>query len=156
MKAMKCPECGANMKTSRENFRHAAPWLPGLTLFDVEVSRCPACGEYEVEIPYLEGLIRAISAELITKPARFAPEEVSFLRKALGLSGEDFAKRMGVTKEQVSRWESGKKPIGSVADHLLRMLVANAKPVEDYWIVRSRKCSQGKVMVSKRMGGPSS
>jgi putative zinc finger/helix-turn-helix YgiT family protein len=132
MKALKCPECGANMKTSRENFRHAALGLPGLTLFDVEVSRCPACGEYEVEIPHLEGLIKAIAGELIAKPARLAPEEIAFLRKSMGLSSDDLAKRMGVSKEQVSRWESGKKPMGAVADRLLRMLVATTKPIEDY------------------------
>ena len=132
MKSMKCTDCGTEMKTSRENFRHAALGLPGLTLFGVEVSRCPNCGEYEVEIPHLQGLIKAISGELITKPARLAPEEVTFLWKYLALSGQHFAKRMGVTKEQVSRWESGKKPMGTVADRLLRMLVASAKSSEEY------------------------
>jgi putative zinc finger/helix-turn-helix YgiT family protein len=132
MKGLKCSECGSNMKTSRENFKHAALGLPGLTLFDVEVSRCLACGEYEVEIPHLEGLIKAIAGELITKPARLAPEEIAFLRKSVGLSSDDLSKRMGVSKEQVSRWESGKKPMGAVADRLLRMLVARAKPVDDY------------------------
>ena len=132
MKAMKCAECGGVMKTTRENFRHAALGLPGLILANVEVSRCPNCGEYEVAIPHLEGLMKAIAVVLVNKPSRLAPEEVGFLRRYLGVSGVDFAKRMGVTKEQASRWESGKKPLGTVADRLLRLMVVNTKPVESY------------------------
>ncbi len=39
---------------------------------------------------------------------------------------------MGTTKETVSRWESGKLPMGPQADRLLRMLVAKSTPVEQY------------------------
>jgi putative zinc finger/helix-turn-helix YgiT family protein len=132
MKTAKCSECGTAMKTSRENFRHPALGLPGLVLANVEVSRCAACGEYEVDIPHLEGLMKAIAQVLVHKDTRLAPEEILFLRKYLGLSNEDFAKRMGVSKEQASRWETGKKPMGAVADRLLRMMVVNAKPVDAY------------------------
>jgi DNA-binding transcriptional regulator YiaG len=117
------------MKTSRENFKHAALGLPGLTLFDVEVSRCLACRE---EIPHLEGLIKAIAGELITKPARLAPEEIAFLRKSVGLSSDDLPRRMGVSKEQISAGNPGRKAHGAIADRLLRMLVARANPVDDY------------------------
>ena len=128
----KCPECEGPMKTARENFKHSALGLPGLVLTNVEVSRCAGCGEYEVDIPHLEGLMKAISQALVNKGSRLAPQEIVFLRKYLGLSSEDFAKRMGVTKEQGARWESGKKPMGAVADRLLRMLVVNTKPVDSY------------------------
>jgi putative zinc finger/helix-turn-helix YgiT family protein len=131
MKAPKC-ECGRTMKTARENFKHPALGLSGLVLANVEVSRCPGCGEYEVEIPHLEGLMKAIAMELVNKLTRLAPEEVVFLRKYLGLSSGDFAKRMGVSKEQASRWESGKKPVGTVADRLIRMMVVHGEPVDPY------------------------
>lgn len=120
------------MKSTRENFRHSALGLPGLVLANVEVSRCAACGEYEVDIPHLDGLMKAISRALVNKGSRLASQEIVFLRKYLGFSNEDFARRMGVSREQVSRWETGKKPMGAVADRLLRMLVVNTKPVDAY------------------------
>ena len=55
-----------------------------------------------------------------------------FLRKHIGLSGTDFAQRMGVARETVSRWETGATPMGAVADRLLRLLVVTHAPTESY------------------------
>jgi transcriptional regulator with XRE-family HTH domain len=63
-----------------------------------------------------------------------APIEIRFLRKHIGLSGEDFAQRMGVTRETVSRWETGANQMGAVADRLLRLLVINHEPSESYLV----------------------
>jgi len=120
------------METRRENYHYTASGLPHVTLQQVEVSRCPCCGETEVSIPRIEALHRAIAAALARKPARLAPEEIRYLRKYLGWSGVDFAARMGVTPATVSRWEHGTGPMGNTADRLLRLLVVHQAPVQDY------------------------
>jgi putative transcriptional regulator len=127
-----CTLCGAVMKTKRENFRYDAVGLPSVTLKDVEVSRCPRCGEYEVAIPQIEDLHRAIAHAVIAKRERLTPAEIRFLRKHLGWSGADFAAHIGSTPETVSRWENGSAAMGVTADRLLRLMVASRAPAADY------------------------
>jgi putative zinc finger/helix-turn-helix YgiT family protein len=129
---MTCIMCGAQMKTERENFRYDASGLPGVTLVGVEVSRCPPCGEYEVAIPQIEDLHKAIAQALIRKTSPLDAAEIRYLRKYLGWSGVDFAKHMGITPETVSRWETGKEQMGPQADRLLRLMVRTMDPVSDY------------------------
>jgi putative zinc finger/helix-turn-helix YgiT family protein len=130
--AMTCIACGGAMKTTRENVKYDASGLPGVTLMNVEVRRCPACGETEYVIPDIEGLHRSLAYAIIRKPALLAPVEIRFLRKFLGWSGADFAKYMGTTVESVSRWENDKLSMSPPADRLLRMMVASTSPVQDY------------------------
>jgi len=129
---MTCTVCGTRMKTRRENYRYDAVGLPGITLRDVEVSRCLKCGEYEVAIPRIEELHRTIAQALIAKRERLTPSEIRFLRKFLGWSGVDFAAHVGTTPETVSRWETGSTPMGVTSDRLLRLMVASRQPVTDY------------------------
>ena len=126
---MKCMSCGGRMKKVRGDYAYAS--LPGITLKGVEIYRC-SCGDEEVSIPRIEDLNRTIAGELVRKKAQLAPTEIRFLRKLLGWSGVDFARHFGVTPETVSRWESGKKPMGPVAERLLRLCTATRAPVEDY------------------------
>jgi|SRR5437867_2752289 len=140
---MKCMSCGNEMKTARENFRYDGCGLPAITLISVEVSRCPQCGEYEVVIPAIEDLHRAIAGAIVAKRTRLTPAEVRFLRKLLGWSGADFAERMGVTGETVSRWETGAATIGPTADRLLRLMVAFQRPAEEYSLNILREVAQG-------------
>jgi putative transcriptional regulator len=129
---MTCTVCGTTMKTKRENYRYDAVGLPGITLRDVEVSRCPKCGEYEVAIPRIEDLHRTIAQAVIAKRERLTPAEIRFLRKFLGWSGADFAAHVGTSPETVSRWETGSTPMGVTADRLLRLMVASRQPVTHY------------------------
>lgn len=129
---MTCLVCGAEMKTGRENFRYDACGVPGVTLMGVEVSRCPQCGEYEVAIPQIDDLHKAIAKALIRKTSRLDPAEIRYLRKYLGWSGADFATHMGMKPETISRWETGAEPIGPTADRLLRLMVATRDPVSEY------------------------
>lgn len=46
----------------------------------------------------------------------------------------DFASRVGVTPETVSRWENEKDPISATSDRLVRLMVARGWPVDDYSI----------------------
>lgn len=129
---MRCEQCGGRTKTTRENFRYTASGLPNVTLVGVSVTRCPKCGAFEVEIPRVEELHRTIARAVVKKPAPLTPEEVRFLRKWMGWSGVDFASHMGITPETVSRWENGNLKMGAAADRLVRLMVVNRAPVEDY------------------------
>jgi putative zinc finger/helix-turn-helix YgiT family protein len=130
--AMTCLECGGAMRTRREIVPFDKPiGLPGVRLSTC-VARCRNCGAFEVRLPDLEGLHRAIARALVTKKARLAPTEIRFLRKVLGWSGADFAEHVGTSAETVSRWETGATPMGPQADRLLRLMVLTTDPVSDY------------------------
>ena len=129
---MKCLQCGGPMTTTRENVKYDWSGLPGITLMNVEVTRCRKCGEWEVAIPKIEGLHRLIAQTIIRKPARLTPAEIRFLRKSLGWSAADFARAIGTAPETVSRWETGATTMGVQADKLLRLLVVVQEPIKDY------------------------
>jgi putative transcriptional regulator len=92
---MTCLNCGSRMKTKLENYRYDAVGVPGITLQGIEVSRCGKCGEFEVGIPRIEDLHRAIAEAVIAKKDRLIPEEIRFLRKHLGWTGAQFTAHFG-------------------------------------------------------------
>jgi putative zinc finger/helix-turn-helix YgiT family protein len=139
-----CTECGGAMKVREEPYRYRECGLPCVTLAKVEVSRCGTCGNFEVSIPRIEQLHRLIAKHLIEKLSRFTGVEIRFLRKSLGLSGTDFARRMGVAAETVSRWENDATPIGAQADRLLRLLVAQGTLMSQYPEERLARIDDGK------------
>ena len=131
---MKCRQCGHSELEdfTIDSFHYTDSGLSRVYLQDVPARRCPACGTQTVRIRAIARLHRAIAEALIQKHSRFTGEEICFLRKHIGLSGQDFARRMGVKPETVSRWENDRKEIGSSADRLLRMLVRTMAQVDSY------------------------
>jgi len=127
---MKCFECGREMSEKRETVRDHQLGIP-VVLMNVPVRHC-RCGEREVVFSHIARLHRLVANVLIRKKTRLTGEEVRFLRKYLGLSSADFAHRIGVTQETISRWENGHEPIGIVPDRTLRLMVALEKPVQEY------------------------
>ena len=128
---MTCMQCGTRMKTKRENYLYDRNGIKA-TLVGIPVHRCPECGDFEVEIPHIEQLNRALAGAIIRQPARLTGPEIRFLRKSLGWSGADFARHIGVNPATVSRWETGAQDIGQVADRFLRLLVSVGIPVQNY------------------------
>ncbi len=133
---MNCLTCGGRMAVTTRTHRYLESGLPNVQLSGVEVRKCQKCGEQEVAIPNLEGLHRCIAHGLAEKASRLNGPEIRFLRKYLGRSSQDFAELIGVTRETVSRWETGKKPLSALADRVLRLMVLHGKPVEDYSLDR--------------------
>lgn len=116
-----CFNCGHKMTRRREDVPYLG--LPGTMLLGVNVSRCPNCGEHEVEIPMLDELNRGLALEVTKKPGRLDGAEIRFLRTVLDYAAVDFAKLLGASPVTVSRWEHDVQPINRLADALLRLLV---------------------------------
>jgi transcriptional regulator with XRE-family HTH domain len=77
---------------------------------------------------------------------RFRPDRVSELRKALGLSQAEFARRIQVSRQIVSHWEAGKYVPSS--EVLMRMVSITGAKIESFFaeephaqFVRSRRRS---------------
>jgi putative zinc finger/helix-turn-helix YgiT family protein len=135
--AMKCLQCGGKM-TVRQETRRAYAQLEGVIIEGVEINHCPHCGEEEVSYANVEQLHTELALQLARKEAALTPQEIRFLRTWLGLSSSDLAKRMGVAKETVSRWERVDKPLamGATAERLLRLMAVHEQPVEQYPLER--------------------
>jgi len=128
---MKCLECGGLLVTRRENHKYPCG-LPYVTLENIEVRHCKACGETSYVIPKIEKLHRVLALMVIEKQGKLTGDEIRFLRKYLGWSGADFAWNSGVTPETTSRWENGHQDMGPAAERLLRLCVLHMKPVDVY------------------------
>lgn len=149
----RCSECGAPMTVRREAYRYEECGLRYVTLKGIEVSRCGACGNFEVSIPRVEQLHQLIAERVIEKRTRFTGAEIRFLRQSLGLSGALFARRMGVAAETVSRWENDAVMIGGQADRLLRLLVAQGRlmtryPAEKLDAIEDKKPSETRLRLT--------
>ena len=130
---MRCDDCGKPVTTERNAVRrYEIGGLPHVQLHGVEVTTCRACGKEGIAIPRIGQLHRVLAEAFVTQRRMLAHPEIRFLRKHIGLSAADFAQRMGVARETVSRWETGAKPMGATADRLLRLLVVTHEPTESY------------------------
>lgn len=125
-----CLQCGTAMKMKRETVQYDKLGL-NLALDGVPVYRCPNCGEFEVSIRDMDGLHQEIAHALARRKERLRAEEVRFMRKYLGLSVEDFAKRMKADKGTVKHWESA-RPMNVQAEMLLRVMVLMDDSIQSY------------------------
>ena len=133
---MNCAECGGDRVMVERNavIRYDMGGLPNIVLRGVERSRCEQCGKESVRIPRNGQLHRVIADYLIQQKRQLAGDEIRFLRKHMGFSAEDFAGCMGVSRESVSRWETGAEHMGAISDRLLRTLVTTHQPTKNYLI----------------------
>lgn len=130
---MKCDECGGLITTEQRAVRrYSMGGLPHVELHGVEVTTCTACGKEEIAIPRIGQLHRVIAEGFVKQQRMLAPVEIRFLRKHIGLATADFAQMLGVTRETVCRWEKGARPMGAIADRLLRLLVVTHEPTDSY------------------------
>jgi putative zinc finger/helix-turn-helix YgiT family protein len=126
-----------------ETIAYTMGGLPHVTLNGVTRSVCPN-GHESIGIPKISQLHALIVSVLVTKRTRLAPEEMRFLRKYLGFDQAEFAKRMGVAAESVSRWETGHVLMSPTAERLLRLMVVTQEPVNDYRMLDLFAALQGK------------
>lgn len=134
---MKCPACA---QASFPLIRDARPYdrsLPDILVDGLEHGSCPNCGELVLGIPRSQELDALILQSLLDKPSSLAGTEVRFLRRSLGLKAVELGKALAVNEQQISRWETGKRPMPPAADRLLRLLVAMeyALPAPDLTVI---------------------
>jgi len=133
---VKCFDCKSSelITGTIANYRYNECGLPNITLKSITQKRCPNCGSTFVSIPGMKGLHRSIATALISKSSKLTSAEIRFLRKSLGWSASDFARKFHTSAPVVSRWESERMSVSmSTANELLlRVLVAQGQKIENY------------------------
>jgi putative zinc finger/helix-turn-helix YgiT family protein len=117
-----CTSCGAPVTFERQNYRYTESGLPNVVLQGLEIAQCEACGNEDVILPFPEKIHWAIARALVAEnPARMTGEQLRFLRKHVGFSGDELARHLGTDKTKISKWERGEDPIGKSTDRLVRV-----------------------------------
>ena len=82
----------------------------------------PQTGEViGVAIPNSEELAAAVALALCFIPVRLTGTEIRFIRRVLGMTGQDLAAAVEMDPATLSRWEHDKQEIGAWADKAIRM-----------------------------------
>lgn len=117
-----CTNCGQAAKVERGTYRFKECGLDGVVLQGIEVIRCASCGNEDPVIPHVSELMRVLALAVVGKPYRLTGKEVRFLRKFLGMTGEEFARLLHVDKSTLSKWENGEDRVGEQSDRLIRLI----------------------------------
>ncbi len=99
--------------------------LPNVYLAGIQYEECSLCQSVAGVFPALLKLSDTLTRAVIQKPSRLTGSEIRYLRKSMGKKAVDFAQLVGVSSEQVSRWENGHNAPEPSAEKLMRLLVAN-------------------------------
>ena len=75
-----------------------------------------------VAVKNVDALLRAIGTTLATKKKALSGKELRFLRKQLALTQAELGHIIGLSSQQVARWEKGEYEIPGPAERLIRML----------------------------------
>lgn len=86
---------------------------------ELRIDKCTACGEEY----FSSETDSQISKELRVHLCFLQPEEIKTKLNAFGINQSDFAKRIGVAKESVSRWLTGAVIQNRAMDNLMRLFL---------------------------------
>lgn len=125
-----CVECGAKQTLIRKTTGYPESGLDNVQLINVPVWFCENEHE-EVQIPAQRELHELLAHMILRKSAPLTGAEVRFLRKRLGWSSKEFAKRIGISPVHVSRIENRGRPIIRPLNLLLRLVFASALAARD-------------------------
>jgi transcriptional regulator with XRE-family HTH domain len=120
--------CGEPATSVLGDYLFVESGLDNVMLRQVEVLKCEKCGSITPVLSKINQLMHVIAAALVLKPSGLTGREIRFLRKHIGLTGEQFGRKLGLTKEHVSRIENDKHPAGQQTDRLVRYLAVSAAP----------------------------
>lgn len=73
-----------------------------------------------VSIKHVDELHKAIGHSLVTQKKVLSGKELRFLRKEMDLTQTELGRLVGLSDQQVARWEKDQYEIPSAADYLLR------------------------------------
>lgn len=122
---MRCG-CGEQATVSCGDYLFVESGLTNVTLHGVKLLKCDQCGSSTPVLSKINNLMQVIAAALVLKPSQLTGKEIRFVRKYIGLTGEQFGKKMGLTKHHISRIETEKYPVGAQTDRLIRFLAISA------------------------------
>jgi transcriptional regulator with XRE-family HTH domain len=86
-------------------------------------------GHEEVEIPAMTQLHERLAQMIIRKPAMLGAE-IKFLRRRVDLSAREFAQRIGITPQHLSRLENDRQQ-SKMFDLLIRLAMASLIAARD-------------------------
>jgi putative zinc finger/helix-turn-helix YgiT family protein len=117
-----CRKSSKEMAATLENLYHFVhSGLPNVYLAGINYYVCEKCGKQSADIPALNELMVKIARAVVGQEARLSGVEIRFLRKRLKKKSADFGKIIGVTPEQISRWENDGNLPSESADKLIRV-----------------------------------
>lgn len=124
-KRVRCRDCGAEVSRTTENRRYLQGTLDHVTVEQMTVLRCGACGAEALEIWRMGPLHDTIARALAEKRARLSPSEIRFLRKHIDLSSGECAEQLGVDPATMSRYENTDTPLNMSrqTERLFRLMV---------------------------------
>jgi putative zinc finger/helix-turn-helix YgiT family protein len=117
--------CGCSFEERRatisEPYRFVDSGLPNVYLSGVRYKTCVKCGKQSADIPAVKQLLAVIARAVVESESPLTGPEIRFLRKRIGKKSSEFGRIIGVTVEQVSRWENGHNLPEESADKLIRI-----------------------------------
>ncbi|MFZ0819853.1 MAG: YgiT-type zinc finger protein [Candidatus Acidiferrales bacterium] len=118
-----CSNCGKPARKTRGNYLFRECGLNNIVLKDIEIMKCDSCGNEDPIIARITMVMRTIALALANKPFALCGEEIRYLRKYLGMSGDTFSSFLHTDKSVLSRWENNREPVGPKSDRLIRLVV---------------------------------
>ena len=121
-------ECGEKSRVVRGDYLFVESGLDNVLLRKAKLLKCNQCGSVTPLLSNINQLMQVIACALVLKPSELAGKEIRFLRKYIGLTGEQFGRKLGLTKEHISRIENEKHPVGPQTERLIRYVSISAVP----------------------------
>jgi len=107
----------------RGNYLFRESGLKNIVLVNAEIIKCDKCGNEDPVLAKMDDVMKTIALALVNKPSALCGEEIRYLRKYLGMSGDTFAGYLHTDKSVLSRWENNRELVGSKSDLLIRAIV---------------------------------
>lgn len=126
--SIKCDDCGRPMRSARiakYDFTSSAGLGARVLLKNVPGLRC-ANGHETLTGEVVNRALFQLGVVLLELPTRLPAGAARYLRRVFGLTQEQLATRMGVVRETVAQWETGRQPISAQNDMILRTLAVKS------------------------------
>lgn len=111
--------------TAARPFHFLSSGLPNVYITGMDYEECARCHRITGIFPRVQDLLDTLKQLILRKAPPLTGDEIKYLRKSIGKSSEDFASWIGVSPEQISRWENNHNPPGQPADRAIRFLAAD-------------------------------
>ena len=112
----------------KQEYRYTECGLDNVIIEGVDVVKVDDVDDGEGDelycIPNINGLHEAITLAIITQDTGISPKELRFLRTGIGITQQQLAEILKVSRGTINRWESGKEHLDPNAEFLLRQLTA--------------------------------